>query len=100
MAAATPAEIKKWKSIHNRIHEIEVEVGGEKTLNYFRHPDLETIVAATKYEGDGVKPGMILFESCKIKVDPRVENDDEAKMGVIAVLANLFQIKVATIKEL
>jgi hypothetical protein len=102
---ATPTEIAEWKKAWGRIHEVEIQSGEKTLLGYFRHPDINVILAASSKtnpatgEG-GLDAGAVMYESLKLKVDPEIEKDDEAKIGCYTVLAGLFKIKQAQIKEL
>lgn len=102
---ATATEIAQWKKTWGRVHEITVDAGDKKLKAYFRHPTLDVILAATSKadlnSGNGATAaGSVLYESLRLKVDPEIEKDDEAKLGCYQRLAGLFKAKTAEIKEL
>ena len=125
MATATPSEIKNWEKEHGRIHEIVVDLNisiedkfldsvnpssgkGNKedskqsnlVSSWFRHPTLIDVQAAeTGNEKDKIAHGRILYENLKLKVDPKVEESDEAKCAIYFQLIQLFKVKHAFIKE-
>lgn len=101
------AQLKQWKNEHgeDNIHVVEVpRIDDEGTGNYegiFRKPDMSIISAASKYaESDPIKAGEILYENCKLKVDPEMDAKPEIKASTFAQLMKMFKVREAKIKKL
>jgi hypothetical protein len=95
------AQIKQWKARWGEVFEITTNTDEGKVASYFKKPNLDCISAASKFATeDPIKSGNILFENCKLWLNPAIEGDDEAKMGIIQALGQLFKVKEAEIKKL
>jgi len=102
MEKVSEAQIKRWKAKYGEVYAISVkDENGEDLTGYFRKPDLNVIAAASKFaEADPVKSGIVMFENCWLGGDEAIKDDDEAKLGVIKSLGQLFKIKEAEVKKL
>ncbi|GIV42048.1 MAG: hypothetical protein KatS3mg034_1358 [Vicingaceae bacterium] len=98
----TEAQIKKWKAKYGDVYAITVNIEEDtKATAYFRKPDLQIISAAAKFADiDPIKSGNIMLENCWLAGDEIIKEDEEAKLGVIKKLGELFKIKEAEIKKL
>lgn len=102
MAEITEAQIKKWKAKYGDVFAISVKLNNkEKATGYFKKPDLNIIAAAAKFaETDPIKSGTVMLENCWLGGDEIIKQDDEAKLGVIKRLGELFKVKEAEVKKL
>lgn len=98
----TPAQLKRWKAEHGEVHLIDVPMEeGEVLYGYFKKPTLEVISATARFaESDPIKGVLVLFEGCKLKIDPGMEQISEAKIAAAKRLMPLFKIRTAGIKKL
>jgi hypothetical protein len=105
-AKATPEQIEAWKQQYgiDQVFEISVPLNDENTefvTGYFRKPNLQAISASAKVmEADPIKSGIIMFDNCWLGGEEKFKNNDEAKMSAIEQLNKLFQIRIATVKNL
>lgn len=97
----TDAQIKQWKAKHGEVHLIDVETETGTAHGYFKKPTLEVMSATAKFsDSDPIKSILILYEGCKLKVDPVIDNDDQAKLATAGLCGQLFKQYTATIKKL
>ncbi len=120
----TQEMIDEWKRLYKGVSLITVrkklEVGRQKSedgsqkpedgspefetkeyYGYFRKPNLMIIAAAGKYsDTEPIKSGEVLFDNCKLQIDPELQNDDELKMSVIIRLNGLFEMHETEVKNL
>lgn len=103
---AQPTQIKNWKDRHGVIHDITVNAQDEdgkpiEIHGFFKKPDLQTISLMGKFQAtDPLKAGTLLFNNCKISIDPRMENDDEVKLGAMLALQQTFKQYTYSVKKL
>lgn len=88
----TEAMIAGWKQLHGRVHWIRVDYNGTTRTAIVRRPDLKVISAASSLiHSDPIKAGLVLYDSCKLYVDPVIEASDELKLSVTKRIGELFQ---------
>lgn len=103
---ATDAEIAKWKKDFGEVFQIDVNMDQDNpddiAYAYAKKPNLEVIQAAQQYydNNGSMKANEVLYNYCIVKVDDRISNSDEARLGVMIQVAGLFQMKAAKIKKL
>ncbi len=99
--AVADATISMWKKQYGEVFCLTVKAEGEdkpELTGYFRKPNIEILSAASSAPNP-VHQGNILFENCWLGGDEAVSTDDEARMGAIAQLAQLFKPRVASLKK-
>lgn len=102
MGEVTQAQIKRWKAKYGDIFAISVKISNkEKATCYLKKPDLNIITASAKFaKTDPIKGGTVVLENCWLGGDKIIKQDDEAKLGVIKKLGELFKVKEAEVKKL
>lgn len=87
----TPDELKKLTAQHGPLFPVTVRSGDKALTGLFKKPKLEVIaLAATK--NDPVSQGKLIFNTCKVVIDPEMETIDEAFAKALGLVANLFQV--------
>lgn len=98
----TDAMIAMWKKQYGEVYCIKVSAEGEdkpELTGYFRKPNLEILSAASSATNP-IQQGNILFENCWLGGDEAMATDDEARLGAMAQLAQIFKPRVATLKKI
>lgn len=90
-------KIEIWKRKYGEVFRVEVD--GRKA--YLKKPDRRALGAAAVIgKADPMKYNEILLNNCWIEGDEEIKTDDALFLGVSAQLAELIEIKEATIKKL
>lgn len=90
-------KIETWKKKYGEIFLVEVD--GRSA--YLKKPDRKALGAAAVIgKTDPMKYNEILLSNCWIEGDEEIKTDDALFLGVSAQLAELIEIKEATIKKL
>lgn len=103
---ASDAQINNWKSRHNGVYAVSVVAEDKdgkpiEVHGYFSKPDLKVIGAMGRIaQEDPIRAASVMFESCKISVDPLMESNDEIKLAAQTQVASLFKYYGATVKKL
>ncbi len=100
--AVTEAMISMWKKQYGDVFCLTIQAEGDEKpelTGYFRKPSLEILSAASS-ASNPIQQGNILFENCWLGGDEAITTDDEARMGAIAQLANLFKPRIASLKKI
>ncbi len=99
--------VDEWKRLYKGVSIITVtkkatDTSEEKVYNgFFRRPDLKILSAAGSFaDSDPIKSGSVMFDNCKLKLDPEMESDDEIKMTAITKLNGIFKLHEAEVKNL
>lgn len=94
---ATEEQIQEWKRKHGEVYEVVV---GDSAC-YLHNPDRATLKAvAAVGMSDPIRSNEVLLENCWLGGDESVKTDDSKFMGVSPVLAEIIQVKEATLKKL
>lgn len=94
-------QIKLWKQKHGKVFEIVVKDKDKEYKGYFKKPGIDILSAASKYvTDDPIKSSRIIYENCKLAIDPEVETNEELQLSMMLACNQLFQIKLAEVKEL
>lgn len=102
MGKVTEGKIAMWKKQYGEVYSMIVKPASEgepELVGYFRKPDL-TILSAAMSTSDIIKTGTILFDNCWLDGDDAINHSDEAKLGIIKELAQLFKPRVVELKKL
>lgn len=102
----TQEQLDAWKNQYGseNIKHIKVfEKAGEK--EHFkslvvRKPDLDVITKASKFSTELLKAGLIIYNECKLAVDPEIEANPEMKAAALIQLSNLFKIHESDVLDL
>ena len=99
-AGVTDAELKVLVKKHGPLYPISVTRGSKTYTGLFTKPDLAIMGAAASVgKDDPIASGTILYNSCKVKVDPEMDADDEVKFGAIRSVNGLFKLLQAEVGE-
>lgn len=94
------SELKQLKSQGKKIYSISINDGDKDYKGWFTKPKLIDLQAATKIgKDDPFKATMILFESCWIKGDQELKDNDDFKLAAISKFQDILKVRDAEIKE-
>lgn len=97
MYKPTQEEIAKLKVQHGELHLIKFE---DKAA-IFKSPDRKTIAyASTAATKNPMAFNEVILQKCFVAGDKEVYEDDRYFMGASAQVANLIEIKTATLEKL
>lgn len=102
----TQEQLNAWKEQYGaeNIKHVKVfEKAGDK--EHFkslvvRKPDLEVITKASRFAAEPFKAGLIIYNECKLAVDPEIEANDELKAGALVNLTRMFKIHESEVSDL
>lgn len=97
----TQSDYEAFKAKHRFVQCIIVE-DYDTTLRagYFRRPSIPELKAAKKnLETDELDATLTLFNSCKLWVDPVVENDDFLKLSMVGQMGAIMKMQNSYIKN-
>lgn len=90
-------KISEWKEKHGTV--FQVEVGGH--VAYLKRPDRKVLGAAAVIgKADPMKYNEVILNNCWLEGDEEIKTDDALFLGVSAQLAEIIEIKEATLKKL
>lgn len=96
----TSEQVKQWTRKHKAVYPIRIDTGHGVVVGLFRKPTLSDMSAAASVgTGNPMAAGELLYNSCKLAVDPELETDDEAKVAAINGVSRLFRILEAEVGE-
>lgn len=95
----TEEKLKQLTAKHGIVYPIR-QVDGDKVYRgLFRKPNLADMSAASSYGNDQIAAGRMVYESCKLAVDPGVEDNDEVLLAFIKSVNKLFRSLEAEVGE-
>lgn len=90
-------KIKEWKEKHGDVYQVEVD----GHIAYLKKPSRKALGAAAVIgKSDPMKYNEVLLNNCWIEGDEAIKTDDALFLGVSAQLAEIIEIKEATLKKL
>jgi hypothetical protein len=90
-------KIAAWKEAHGEIFQLEVE----GHVAYLKKPTRKALsAAAVMGKTDPMKYNEVLLNNCWLEGDEAIKTDDALFLGASAQLAELIEIKEATLKKL
>lgn len=93
----TSEQIEAWKKKHGDVYSVTVD---GKTA-YLKRPDRRGLSAAAVIgKTDPIKYNETLLNNCWLGGDDEIKTDDSLFLGASAVLAELVEIKEASLKKL
>lgn len=93
----TQEQIDAWKKEHNDVFKIEV---GGKTC-YVKSPDRKTMSYASNIgTKDPIKFNEVILRNCWLGGDEEIKTDDALFLGAGTVLAEIIQVREASIEKL
>lgn len=98
----TPEQLTQWQRKHgaDKVFPVKVKKGGKEHIGVFRKPNLTDMSAAASVgQGNPMASAELLYNSCKLAVDPEVEQDDELKFGMMTGVGKLFRVLEAEVGE-
>jgi len=89
-------KISEWKEKYGEVFQVEVD----GHVAYLRKPTRKALgAAAVVGKSDPMKYNEILLTNCWLEGDEEIKTDDSLFLGVSAQLAELIEIKEATLKS-
>ncbi|MCC8186541.1 MAG: hypothetical protein LIP08_03240 [Bacteroides sp.] len=90
-------KISEWKEKYGEVFQVEVD----GHVAYLRKPTRKALgAAAVVGKSDPMKYNEILLTNCWLEGDEEIKTEDSLFLGVSAQLAELIEIKEATLKKL
>lgn len=90
-------KIEEWKAKHGNVYQIEVD----GHIAYLKRPSRKALgAAAVVGKTDPMKYNEVLLANCWLEGDEAIKTDDALFLGVSAQLAEIIEIKEATLKKL
>jgi hypothetical protein len=98
----TEEQLTKWKRVHgaDKVFPVRVTKDGKTYVGVFRKPDLSDMSAAASVgQNNPVGSAELLYNSCKLAVDPQMDSDDEVKFGAMTGVGRMFRVLEAEVGE-
>lgn len=98
----TKEQVEQWRRKHgaDKVFPVRVPKDGKVYVGVFRKPDLSDMSAAASVgQGSAVDSAELLYNSCKLAVDPQMDSDDEVKFGAMMGVGKLFRVLEAEVGE-
>lgn len=93
-------QLKKLVAKHGLVYPVHVRKDGAVLTGLFRKPTLADMSAAASVgAGNPLAAGELLYNSCKLAVDPAMDNDEEVRLSAINGVGKLFRILEAEVGE-
>lgn len=90
-------KIEEWKAKHGDVYKVEVD-GREA---YLKRPSRKALSAAAVVgKSDPMKYNEVLLANCWLEGDEEIKTNDSLFLGVSGQLAELIEIKEASLKKL
>lgn len=94
-------DIEALKREHGELFKIEMETDDGKTVaGIFKKPTIKVLSAVAKTaETDKIKAALVMYNQCKVEVDPEIEASDELKLSAAEAVGDLFKRYTASVKK-
>ena len=90
-------KISEWKAKHGDVFQVEVD----GRVAYLNRPDRTVLgAAAVTGKSDPMKYNEVILNNCWLEGDEEIRTNDAMFLGVSAQLAEIIEIKEATLKKL
>lgn len=90
-------KISEWKAKHGDVFQVEVDA----RVAYLKRPDRKVLgAAAVTGKSDPMKYNEVILNNCWLEGDEEIRTNDAMFLGVSAQLAEIIEIKEATLKKL
>ncbi|WP_234169570.1 hypothetical protein [Bacteroides thetaiotaomicron] len=90
-------KICEWKAKHGDVFQVEVD----GRVAYLKRPDRKVLgAAAVTGKSDPMKYNEVILNNCWLEGDEEIRTNDAMFLGVSAQLAEIIEIKEATLKKL
>ncbi|WP_239434024.1 hypothetical protein [Bacteroides faecis] len=90
-------KITEWKAKHGDVFQVEVD----GRVAYLKRPDRKVLgAAAVTGKSDPMKYNEVILNNCWLEGDEEIRTNDAMFLGVSAQLAEIIEIKEATLKKL
>ncbi|WP_233527331.1 MULTISPECIES: hypothetical protein [unclassified Bacteroides] len=90
-------KISEWKAKHGDVFQVEVD----GHVAYLKRPDRKVLgAAAVTGKSDPMKYNEVILNNCWLEGDEEIRTNDAMFLGVSAQLAEIIEIKEATLKKL
>ena len=96
----TEEQLTQFVRKHGKVYPVRVPKDGTTHVGLFRKPTLTDMSAAASVgSSNPMAAGELLFNSCKLAVDPAMDQDDEVKVAAINGVSKLFRVLEAEVGE-
>ena len=90
-------KISEWKAKHGDVFQVEVD----GRVAYLKRPDRKVLgAAAVTGKSDPMKYNEVILNNCWLEGDEEIRTNDAMFLGVSSQLAEIIEIKEATLKKL
>ena len=90
-------KISEWKAKHGDVFQVELD----GRVAYLKRPDRKVLgAAAVTGKSDPMKYNEVILNNCWLEGDEEIRTNDAMFLGVSAQLAEIIEIKEATLKKL
>ncbi len=90
------SQIDSWKKTHGEIFCVEVD----GKVGYLKRPSRKALGAASALSaGDNIKYNEVILNNCWLGGDEEIRTNDSYFLGVSQTLAELIDVKHATLKK-
>lgn len=94
------AKLKSLKAQHGKVYAVNIPYAGKVVRGLFKKPTLAILSASASISAtDPVGAGAMVYESCKLAVDPEMDDVDEVKLAAIMAVQGLFEKLTAEVGE-
>lgn len=96
----TEEQLTQWLRKHGKVYPVRVKKDDAEHLGLFRKPDLSDMSAAASVgQSNPIASAELLYNSCKLAVDPAMDSDDEVKFGAYSQVGKLFRVLEGEVGE-
>lgn len=96
----TEEQLQELVRKHGTVYPVYVKKDDRTVCGLFKKPDLAIMgAAASAGTNDPVKAGQLIYNSCKLVVDPEMDSDDEVKMAAMNQVGKLFRLLEGEVGE-
>lgn len=96
----TDGHVAAWKREHGKVHRVAVTKDGKVYVGLFKKPTLTIMSAAASVGNDPIAQGDLVYNSCKLAVDPGMDSDDEVHLAAMKLVGGLFRALEGEVGEL
>lgn len=95
----TEEQLKKLVAKHGNVYPVRQKDGDVTYVGLFRKPNLTDMSAASSFGNDQIAAGKLVYENCKLVVDPGMEENEEVLLAAIKAVNGLFRNLQAEVGE-
>lgn len=96
----TAEQLQELVRKHGTVYPVYVRKDERVITGLFRKPDLAVMgAAASAGTHDPIAGGRVIYNTCKLVVDPEMDSDDEVRLAATGQVGKLFRILEAEVGE-